>query len=110
MTESFATVHTRAGALRGKRQGEVAAFLGIPYAAPPVGPLRWKARQPVSPWSGTRAALAFGPDCPQAANPKLRALRQDEDCLYRNVWAPTLAAGATLAVLFWIHGGGFTSG
>jgi para-nitrobenzyl esterase len=110
MTESFATVRVQHGALRGKRAGEGAVFLGIPYAAAPVGALRWRAPQPVQPWSGTRDALAFGPDFPQAANAKLRAPRQDEDCLYLNVWTPALDAGAKLPVLFWIHGGGFTSG
>lgn len=107
---AFATLEVRNGVLRGERRGDGAVFRGIPHAAPPVGNLRWKPPQPVTSWRGVRDALAFGPDFPQAANPKLRAPRQDEDCLYLNIWTPALGADAKLPVMVWLHGGGFTGG
>ena len=109
-SSSFATVSTRLGALRGKRSGEGAVFLGVPFAAPPVGPLRWRPPQPLQPWTGVRDALAFGPDFPQPPDAHFRSPGQDEDCLSLNVWTPTLDAGAKLPVLVWVFGGGFTSG
>lgn len=104
-------VETPLGVLSGvvARPG-VAAFLGIPYAAPPVGALRWRAPQPATPWAGVRDAAAFGPDGPQLPNPRLRAARQDEDCLYLNVWAPQGAAPGSCPVMVWVHGGGFAGG
>jgi DNA-binding IclR family transcriptional regulator len=75
---------------------EVHAWKGIPYAAAPVGPLRWRAPQPVTPWVGIRPARTFGPDFPQAPNPASRAGRMSEDCLYLNVWAPADAAPGSL--------------
>lgn len=92
------------------RAGRVRAFLGIPYAAPPVGALRWRAPQPPAPWSGVREAAGFGPDCPQAPNPLFRAPCQDEDCLYLNVWAPADVGAGGLPVMVWVHGGGFVGG
>lgn len=84
------------------------AYLGIPYAAPPTGPNRWRSPQPVAPWQATRAATAVGPVCPQSPagnqhwlNPP--GLRQSEDCLTLNVWAP--AAPGPWPVLVWLHGG-----
>jgi para-nitrobenzyl esterase len=108
--ESFVTVEADDGLLRGRRLMEGGVFLGVPYAAPPVGPLRWRPPQPVQRWHGVRDALAFGPDFAQAPNPKLRAPRQDEDCLYLNIWTPVVDAAARLPVMVWLHGGGFTSG
>src|SRR4051812_33487240 len=108
MTE--VVVDAPCGTLRGAVSAGVAAFKGIPYAAPPVGPLRWCPPEAPPRWSGVRDALAFGPDFPQAANPRLRAPRQDEDCLHVNVWAPVDSAPGSLPVMVWFHGGGFTAG
>jgi para-nitrobenzyl esterase len=95
------------------------AWLGIPFAAPPVGPLRWRAPQPPATWQGRREALAFGPRCPQLASrlegaAEPGALVGNEDCLYLNVYAPASGAAAEAAgrlpVMLWIHGGGNTIG
>lgn len=85
-------------------------YKGIPYAAPPVGPLRWRPPQPAAPWTGVRDALAFGPDFPQAPNARSRSPSQSEDCLYLNVWAPANAAPGSLPVMIWFNGGGFERG
>jgi hypothetical protein len=102
-------VRVDAGALRGVVDHGIAAFKGIPYAAPPVGPVRWRAPQPVVPWTGERAADRYGALCRQKYNPKdkgVGALPASEDCLTLNVWAPVGHRAALLAVMFWIHGGG----
>lgn len=103
-------VTLEAGALRGAREGTLTVFRGIPYAAPPVGALRWRPPRPVQPWDGVRDALAFGPDVPQPPDADLRAPRQDEDGLYLNVWTTAAEAGARLPVLVWLPGGGFLGG
>ncbi|MBW8858092.1 MAG: carboxylesterase family protein, partial [Bradyrhizobium sp.] len=96
---------------------EARAFLGIPYAAPPLGALRWKPPQPVARWDGVRPAHAFSPQCLQAGRPDDSvygefAGRQpmSEDCLYLNVWSAAPAADAGWPVMVWFHGGAFQQG
>lgn len=102
------------GALQGVEADDYVKFLGIPYAAPPIGDLRWRAPQPVEPWSGVREASQFGPSCIQpelpAAVGALDVGVQSEDCLYLNVWAPKNADGGKLPVMMWIHGGSYILG
>ncbi|HET7101179.1 MAG TPA: carboxylesterase/lipase family protein [Terriglobia bacterium] len=91
----------------------VRAFLGIPFAAPPVGNLRWRPPQPVLPWRGVRQAVAFGPRCMQRnvySDMVFRDKGPSEDCLYLNVWIPAHSASQRLPVMFWIYGGGFQAG
>lgn len=95
------------GPVRGKVEGGIREFLGIPYAAPPVGELRWRPPQAVAAWTKVLSATAFGSACPQSG-PLESAC--DEDCLSLNVWTPTRKAGAKLPVMVWIHGGGFNFG
>ena len=98
---------TANGAVRGLASGAVDEFLGIPYAAPPVGALRWQPPQPAASWSGVRAATQFAPHCPQVAGPFGEA-STSEDCLYLNVFTPT--GGGRHPVMVWIHGGALVSG
>jgi carboxylesterase type B len=98
-------VGTEAGQVQGKTTGAVDAFLGIPFAAPPVGGLRWQPPQPAPAWPGVRQATAYGPACPQASRPTV-----NEDCLTLNVYRPARATTERLPVLLWIHGGGFSNG
>ncbi len=91
----------------------VAAFKGIPFAAPPVGALRWKAPQAVAAWTGVKRADAFAPSCIQdTAFPKLFGAPDaiSEDCLYLNVWTPAKSAADRLPVMVWIYGGAFVGG
>jgi para-nitrobenzyl esterase len=106
-------VPTHDGLLKGKHAEGIDQFLGIPYAAPPVGRLRWQAPQPVQPWHGIRAATAYGNRCPQLASGN--GPREDtENCLFLNVFTPAgyhpSSRGGGLPVLFMIHGGGLTTG
>jgi para-nitrobenzyl esterase len=112
-------VATETGIVRGVAVPELpqgAAFLGIPYAAQPVGPLRWHAPEAAPAWKGVRDAAEFGPACPQAPSPWLpemlgiAKMRTDEACLYVNVWTPNLHAQQKLPVLVWVHGGGNVEG
>ena len=104
--EPTAPVKVDGVAIEGAAKGDVATWLGVPYAAAPVGSLRWKAPQPVQPWTGIRQTTAFSPVCRQTV-PWISE-PQSEDCLYLNVWAPKDAKN--LPVMVWIHGGGFFGG
>jgi len=100
---------TELGPVRGVVKGPSVNFLAIPYAAPPVGPLRWKPPQPASVWTTERLAEAFGPACPQAGGAP--STPQSEDCLTLNISVPTgTTPDAKLPVLFRIHGGGYIAG
>jgi para-nitrobenzyl esterase len=101
------------GRLSGIVLDGVTAFRGIPYAAAPVGPLRWRPPQPPAPWPGIRKAYLVGAICPQAYNGAdngVGPLPMSEDCLTLNVYAPSLRPPAPLPVMFWIHGGGLVNG
>jgi carboxylesterase type B len=102
------TVQTSAGILAGTG-GDIHAFKNIPFAAPPVGPLRWKPPQPVAAWTGVRDATAYGPECAQLGPPAAPAVPNSEDCLTLNVFTPA-AAGARTPVIVYIFGGGFAVG
>lgn len=109
-------VKTGQGKVQGKtiNDGKVKAFLGLPYAAPPVGDLRWKAPEAPAKWKGTRDATKFGAHCAQNHvfdDMVFQGPAPSEDCLFLNVYAPADAkAKSKLPVMFWIHGGGYSGG
>ncbi len=103
-------VSTANGAVRGLAAGAVDEFLGLPYAAPPVGALRWRPPQPAASWSGVRDATQFAPHCPQPASPFGQA-STSEDCLFLNVFTPPgQQPGSLHPVMVWIHGGALVTG
>ena len=110
------TVKTEQGKAQGKtiNEGKVKAFLGLPYAAAPVGDLRWKAPQPAPKWTGQRDATKFGAHCAQGQVFEDMVFEDgapSEDCLFLNVYSPAGAKPKSkLPVMFWIHGGGYSGG
>ena len=105
-------VRTQVGHMRGHERDVcgVLVFKGIPYAAPPVGPLRWRAPQPPTPWIGARDALTFGAGCLSALEDDHRPGPRSEDCLYLNVWTAAKQADEKRPVMLCIHSGGFQFG
>lgn len=111
ITESGITVaKVTGGAVSGVTESGISVFKGIPFAAPPVGDLRWKAPAQVLPWSGVKKADAFANACMQAPNTQGNTAPVSEDCLYLNVWTPAKSANAKIPVIVWIHGGGYVGG
>lgn len=119
--ETIREAYVEGGLVRGIRAGNpvYTVFKGIPYAAPPVGPLRWKAPQPVVPWEGTRVCCEYGNIAEQTVRYGEPLYGREffenidprgEDCLYLNIWTPAKSMEDKLPVMFWIHGGGFFGG
>src|SRR3990167_3982055 len=100
------------GQIEGSQLGTRRVFKGIPYAAPPVGPLRWRPPQPAPSWRGVRKAISHSFACPQLESypPGGPQEPTSEDCLTLNVWAPATQGAGKLPVMVWIHGGGLISG
>lgn len=116
MLQQSASLVTESGRVQGIKSQSVSAevpidcFLGIPYAAPPVQDLRWKAPQAPAKWNDIRQCSNFAADFPQTVNSLFRAPHQSEDCLHLNVWTPEVNNSQKLPVMVWIHGGGFVGG
>jgi para-nitrobenzyl esterase len=106
-------VEVTGGTVAGSIESGISQFKGIPFAAPPVGRLRWKAPRPLKRWSGVRQATAFAPACmqePAMAQRMAPGVSMSEDCLYLNVWTSARTPGERRPVIAWIYGGGFTGG
>lgn len=103
-------VKVTGGAVSGTAENGISIFKGIPFAAPPVGALRWKAPAPVKSWPGLRKADGFANACMQAPHSQGNTAPVSEDCLYLNVWTPAQSARDKRPVIVWIHGGGFVGG
>ena len=106
-------VKTHSGTVEGKDDGKVKTFLGIPYAMPPVGELRWKPPQPIAKWSGVKKATEFGYHCMQGrvfGDMQFHDAGASEDCLTLNIWVPDKHVDPKLPVMVWIYGGGFVAG
>ena len=104
------TTHVETGDVEGVIEDGLAVYKAIPYAAPPIGNLRWRAPQPALPWDGVRKCDKFGPMPPQPTRPGRTAEMMDEDCLYLGIATPAKSAAEKLPVMVWIHGGGYVDG
>src|SRR5277367_230037 len=103
---------TNTGMISGVREGGLTVYKGVPFAAPPVGDLRWRPPVQTTPWTGTRKADAFAPACMQTgvSMPGETPPAVSEDCLYLNIWTPAKNGQAKLPVIVWIYGGGYING
>jgi para-nitrobenzyl esterase len=103
---------TESGAISGVREGGWSVYKGVPFAAPPVGELRWRPPAPVTPWTGTRITDAFAPACMQTgvSMPGETPPAVSEDCLYLNIWTAAKKVQEHLPVIVWIYGGGYING
>ena len=114
LADDPAIVRIDGGLVAGASEGGALVFRGIPFAAPPVGPLRWRPPQPAAAWRGVRQAVIYGPDCPQVPMSNIPGPGftgpSGEDCLYLNVWAPAAHPAKPAPVMVWIYGGAFIMG
>ena len=114
LAQNTKPMRTQSGLVQGITENGMTVYKGIPFAAPPVGNLRWRAPERPASWSGVHSADKFAPACMQTqlvnAALGMDAVPTSEDCLYLNVWTPARSPADRLAVMVWIYGGGFTNG